>query len=80
MKPSVFSPRTAPLLHSLYSLHWSKCEPPLPPLLLLHPSLHPLFFAHSYDSWAVLSHTRLLKIFGDADDNEHVDDGGDYVF
>lgn len=82
----MFSSPTAPLLHTLYSLHWSINEPPLPPYSLdpsLPPSLHPLplfffffCFVHSYNSWAVLSHTRLLRISEDADSD---DDDGEYV-
>lgn len=53
----------------------------LPPLLLLSlpSSLHPLlfFFPHSYNSWAVLSHTRLLRISEDVDD---YDDNSNHVF
>lgn len=70
---------TALSLQSTLEYKWasSPSSPSIPPSLL-----HPLFFAHSYDSWAVLSHTRLLKITGDADDNEYVDDddGSNYVF
>lgn len=32
---------------------------------------------HSYNSWAVLSHTRLLRISEDADSDD--DDDGEYV-
>lgn len=94
----MFSSPTAPLLHTLYSLHWSINEPPLPPYSLdpslpfLPPFILPLTFfcffcfVHSYNSWAVLSHTRLLRISEDADsddDGEYVDDyddGSNHVF
>lgn len=70
-RPSV-SPPTAPLLHTLYStLEYKWAYSSLP--FFFCPSLPPsilfiiILFPHSHNSWAVLSHTRLLRISEDVD-------------
>lgn len=92
-RPSVFLAYCTTTAHSLQSTleyKWASS-----PSLLLGsfpsslPSSSPLIFfcfVHSYNSWAVLSHTRLLRISEDADsddDGEYVDDyddGSNHVF
>lgn len=84
-RPSVFLAYCTTTAHSLQSTleyKWASS-----PSLLLGsfpsslPSSSPFIFfffcfVHSYNSWAVLSHTRLLRISEDADSD---DDDGEYV-
>lgn len=71
---------------SLLSLPTPWILPFLPPFILSLNFFVFFCFVHSYNSWAVLSHTRLLRISEDADsddDGEYVDDyddGSNHVF